>query len=114
MEAVLTNFTALSPIPVIITNLSTNQGISAALNRGIQACSYSYIARMDADDIAKPHRFEKQIAFLKSHPEVDILRSNIDEFLDEETHIVSQIQIPISHADICKTIKRRCPFNHPL
>ncbi|MEG1762662.1 MAG: glycosyltransferase [Bacteroidales bacterium] len=112
-EAVLTHFASISPVPLIITALPTNQGISAALNQGICVCSYAYIARMDADDIAKPLRFEKQIAFLETHPEVDILGSNVDEFLGEPTHIISQRRVPSSHADICKAMKIRCPFNHP-
>lgn len=32
-------------------------------------CEGKYIARMDADDISKPLRIEKQVAFLELHPE---------------------------------------------
>ena len=35
-----------------------------------------YVARMDADDICVPHRFEKQVQYLDEHPEIDILGSN--------------------------------------
>jgi len=34
-----------------------------------------FVARMDADDISLPTRFEKQIAFLKVHPEITIVSS---------------------------------------
>ena len=37
---------------------------------------------MDADDIALPDRFEKQIAYLEAHPEVDMVGGAINE-IDE-------------------------------
>ncbi|MEG2337419.1 MAG: glycosyltransferase, partial [Bacteroidales bacterium] len=40
-EAVLTHFASIAPVPLIITALPTNQGISAALNQGICVCSYA-------------------------------------------------------------------------
>jgi glycosyltransferase involved in cell wall biosynthesis len=45
-------------------------GISAALNRGIEASTHQWIARIDADDVASPDRFAKQIAAARRHPEV--------------------------------------------
>jgi len=45
-------------------------GISAALNRGIEAATHDWIARMDADDVATPDRFEKQIAAARTNPGV--------------------------------------------
>lgn len=45
-------------------------GISAALNRGIAAARFDWIARMDADDVAHPERFERQLAAAARHPEV--------------------------------------------
>lgn len=45
-------------------------GIGAALNRGIEASTHAWIARMDADDVASPDRFAKQMAAAAGHPEV--------------------------------------------
>lgn len=47
-------------------------GISAALNRGIEASTYEWIARMDADDVASPERFARQMAAAKAEPRVVI------------------------------------------
>ncbi|HKA33151.1 MAG TPA: glycosyltransferase [Candidatus Binatia bacterium] len=44
------------------------RGISAALNTGIASSSATWIARMDADDVAHPDRFEKQVDFLAARP----------------------------------------------
>lgn len=46
-----------------------NAGLAATLNKAIGLARYDFIARMDADDLSFPERFEKQIAFLDAHPE---------------------------------------------
>lgn len=55
----------------VISNRSS-LGIAKSLNTGIRAASGEYIARMDADDLAYPVRFQKQVAFLNENPEVGI------------------------------------------
>ena len=57
-----------------------NQGISSALNCGIQLVKTPYVARLDADDLVHPKRFEKQIKFLVDNPEIDVVGSAIQEF----------------------------------
>ncbi len=47
-----------------------NLGITKSLNRGLSAAKGEYIARMDADDICLPERFEKQVEFLRKNPQV--------------------------------------------
>lgn len=46
-----------------------NRGYIAALNAGLKLAETGFIIRMDQDDISRPQRFEKQISFLRSHPE---------------------------------------------
>lgn len=46
-----------------------NTGHSVAMNEGLRRCRGELIARMDADDISRPERFERQVAFLRQHPE---------------------------------------------
>ena len=47
-----------------------NTGIVGALNDGLRECRGELIARMDADDVSLPERFEKQVAYLREHPDV--------------------------------------------
>src|SRR5436305_623407 len=47
-----------------------NCGLIASLNRACRLAKGRYIARMDADDISLPPRFEKQFHYLESHPEI--------------------------------------------
>ena len=41
-----------------------NRGLPKSLNEGIKTSQGDYIARMDADDISFPNRFEKQLSFM--------------------------------------------------
>ncbi|MEP4093191.1 glycosyltransferase [Reichenbachiella sp.] len=55
-----------------IINSPTNLGYVAHLNHGIAIAKGKYIARMDADDISMPNRFEKQISFLEQNHDYSI------------------------------------------
>ncbi|MCX7696634.1 MAG: glycosyltransferase family 2 protein [Bacteroidales bacterium] len=50
-----------------------NMGLIRTLNKAISFCNGEYIARMDADDISAPVRIEKELEFLLTHPEVDLV-----------------------------------------
>lgn len=50
-----------------------NLGLPATLNKGIDYAKGEFIARMDGDDISLPTRLEKQLTFLMSHPQVDLV-----------------------------------------
>ena len=52
-----------------------NLGYIASLNKGIDLISSKYIVRMDADDIAVPHRLERQLEFMESRPDVAVCGS---------------------------------------
>lgn len=45
-------------------------GISAAMNRGVALSTRPWIARMDADDVASPDRFSRQLAAARRQPHV--------------------------------------------
>lgn len=59
-------------------------GIAFALNLGLDAAKGDYIARMDADDISLPDRFEKQVAFLESHPDVIVCGGAIRKIVNDK------------------------------
>jgi len=46
-----------------------HKGLTISLNQGLSYAQGEYIARMDADDIALPDRFAKQVAFLDENPD---------------------------------------------
>lgn len=48
-------------------------GIAQALNTGLGQADAPFIARMDADDLAHPDRFDKQVAYLEAHPGIGVV-----------------------------------------
>ncbi|RZJ40661.1 MAG: glycosyltransferase, partial [Chryseobacterium sp.] len=68
-------------IDIYIKN-ETNLKLIKSLNKGVDLATGKYIARMDADDISLPERFEKQIEVFNAYKEIDIV--NISPFLLEE------------------------------
>jgi len=54
-----------------------NQGLIFTLNKGISLAKGDFIARMDADDLSHPKRLETQLHYLKQHPEIDILGTDL-------------------------------------
>lgn len=89
-----------------------NRGLGEALRIGSEKCTCDYILRMDSDDISDPHRFERQIAYVEMHPEIDVLGTDIAEFnesIDEDMRVRS---CPENHDDIVQMGKKRNPMNH--
>jgi glycosyltransferase involved in cell wall biosynthesis len=64
-----------------------NVGIPTSLNEGIALAKGEYIARMDADDISLPERFEKQAAYLDHHLQIGVVGSSI-KTINEQGHII--------------------------
>ena len=90
-----------------------NRGLGEALRIGSEYCTGDYIFRMDSDDISHPMRFEKQIAYVESHPEIDAMGTDIAEF--HESHNEENMRVracPEAHDGIVKMCKKRSPMNH--
>lgn len=97
-----------------VISLEKNQGLGKALNEGLKHCSYDIVARMDTDDIAKPDRFEKQLAVFEKYPDIDVVGAWIDEFEDNISNVKSVRKLPEFHDSIRQFAKRRNPMNHPV
>lgn len=93
-----------------------NKGLASILNDLLAEChkgGYEYIARMDADDISKPDRLEKQIAFLQDHADIDMVGGAINE-IDGDGHDRGKItRYPCSAEDCRSFFAKRNPVAHP-
>ena len=90
-----------------------NRGLGEALRIGSEKCIGDYILRMDSDDVSDPKRFEKQIAYIESHPNIDVLGTDIAEFIDSPDEENNRVRAcPASHDEIVIMGKRRNPMNH--
>ena len=111
LEQIIVDFSSKNEQLKVIT-LEKNQGLGEALRIGLNACSFDLVARMDSDDICKPYRFEKQIAFLKEHKEITIVGSWIEEFSDCKEEIEAIRELPQEDKQLKIFMKLRNPFNH--
>lgn len=111
LNAVLRRYKGNKSISIV--RLPVNQGLGSALNAAIKRAKNELIARMDADDIAVPNRFELQIAGFNKNPKLDILGGQIAEFVNSPEEITAYRKVPLTHSEIKHFARRRCPFNHP-
>ena len=75
-----------------------NCGLIASLNEGIRQARGLYIARMDADDISLPQRFEHQVTYLQAYPHIALYGSAI-EYIDGNNTVLSHFLYPTSNAE---------------
>lgn len=113
LQAVLDDFKDKYTGLFNVVGYEENRGLGLALNFGLEHCKNEIVARMDTDDIAKPHRFELQVSQFEKNPELDLLGSSVDEFSDSTDEILSRRVVPTSHNDIYEFAKKRSAFNHP-
>lgn len=88
-----------------------NQGIIGALNTGLAAARGRYVARMDADDVSTPERFERQVGYLDTHPWVGLVGSSY-ELLDESGRHRGRFWALTEDKDIRREFFIRNPFGH--
>lgn len=67
-----------------------NVGLAMSLNRAFKYSNADFIARMDADDVAEVHRFEKQLNILESGV-YDLVFSRYN-YIDEESRILDSFE----------------------
>jgi glycosyltransferase involved in cell wall biosynthesis len=77
-----------------------NTGIVGALNDAIAASGGEYLARMDADDVALPNRFDVQVRYLDEHPEVVMLGSRVIMIDADGWDIGDMVSVGHGHQEI--------------
>ncbi|WP_310829042.1 glycosyltransferase family 2 protein [Paenibacillus pedocola] len=87
---------------------TVNQGLIATLNQGIDLCTGEYIARMDGDDIALPHRLERQVNFMDDHQDCGVCGSQV--YLLGRDAITAK---PLNHEAIRCWQLFHCTMVHP-
>ena len=102
---------ATSPVPVKHVVMEANVGLGPALDAGLEACAHEIVARMDADDVSRPDRFEKQLPLVEAG--ADIVGSGLIEFGATVDEVVGRRTPPTDPAEIRRVIRFRDPFNHP-
>ncbi len=90
-----------------------NRGLVATLNELLALARGDLIARMDADDVCLPDRFERQVAFLAAHPQVVCVGGDF-EMIDERGRFLITLHVPQHDADIQReALKGHTTICHP-
>ena len=69
-----------------------NGGIVNALNDGLAVCTAAFVARHDADDLAMPDRFQRQLNWFATHPKCNAVSGAIIH-IDEHGREISPVTI---------------------
>lgn len=88
-----------------------NRGLIVSLNQLLDEARGALVARMDADDICLPRRFERQIAFLAANPDHGVVGSwseDIDEF--GGPYPIKGPEHPTTHAGFLAAIEVGAPL----
>lgn len=100
---------------VKIERRNENKGLAQSLNdllSIVMPLGYQYIARMDADDISEPNRFEKQLAYFESHPEIECLGTWAVEITSKGKEYFRK-QMPETHEGCLEQFHKRDCMIHP-
>jgi hypothetical protein len=111
LSSAIAELVATSPVPVDHVVIADNVGLGPALDRGLAACEHEIVARMDADDVSLPTRFERQLPLVEAG--ADIVGSGLLEFGSSPEDVVGRRTPPTDPDDIRRVIAFRDPFNHP-
>jgi len=76
------------------------RGRPVKLNQLVDLAESPLFALMDADDVAYPHRLERQVAYLDVHPQVDLVGAAMLVF-GVEGCAIGKRGVPIEHRKIC-------------
>jgi glycosyltransferase involved in cell wall biosynthesis len=107
--------TSLDDNRIRFHRLEKNGGLAGALNYlleiVLQNPEYKFIARMDADDISMPTRFEVQRNYLIDNKDITVLGSWYEE-IDEKGNHLAYRKLPTDHESLRKRYYTRTPFAH--
>jgi len=87
------------------------KGVAGGINTGLKNAKGKYIARADADDINRPYRLEKQVAFLEAHSEIFLVGGGYAPF-NERGHMFDALH-PTSSLEIAWRFLTNTFFCHP-
>jgi glycosyltransferase involved in cell wall biosynthesis len=96
----------------LIQEPSGNMGLPFRLNQCMHLAKGYYVARMDADDVAYPQRFERQVRYLEEHSDIDLLGAGALIFKGAG-EVVGRYPTASTHQAICRRPWWGFPLCHP-
>jgi hypothetical protein len=90
---------------------AAQMGQTRSLNRGLQLARGELIARIDADDLFRPAKLERQVEFIDAHPEIDVV-GTWAMMVNETGAPIGVFQAPLPRAAIDFALLHSSPICH--
>lgn len=87
-------------------------GISAALNFGLNAVKTDYVCRLDADDFMEPDRVQIQYQYLRDHPDIQVVGSQVN-YVDSDGNALGLSKYPVGICKVRNAFSLVNPMAHP-
>jgi glycosyltransferase involved in cell wall biosynthesis len=89
--------------------------LPGCLARMVNEAGSPLIARMDADDVCLPHRFEEQVGFLERNPAISLVGCQVECIDPQGKRLPKEhwAQFPLEHHDIVTQLLFNNPICHP-
>lgn len=88
-----------------------NEGIVKTLNLAAEMASGEFLARMDADDVSLPRRFELQLEAFRDHKKAVLVAGGFD-VMDDDGEFLYHEAVPTKDSDLRLAMYTRNPIAH--
>ena len=96
---------------LVVLHHEVNEGPFVAANRGLDVARGAFIARLDADDRARPERLQRELAYLDAHSDVGIVGTAY-EVIDDAGRTERVVPMPVTDLEIRWQSLLHSPFLH--
>lgn len=73
-----------------VITVDHNTGVSANYNRAVSVCMGEWVKNVDGDDLITPNCINDNLAYVKEHPEIDVLFSDMLVFREKPENVISK------------------------
>jgi len=87
-----------------------NMGLAGSLNKGVRLASGRYIARQDSGDVSHPARFERQLSYLKTNPQLKVLGTQFNYIANGK--VLDTLRFPRTYEEIRQALPNYCCILH--
>ncbi len=94
--------------------LARDDGIGVAANAGVAGARGDFIAMMDYDDLALPHRLERQVAALQADPQLGLVSARADRIDGTGRPIKGDVFTLLAPDEFLAYAQYAAPVIHPV
>ena len=92
--------------------LVPRMGRIPALNTAVREARGEFIANLDADDISYPDRLQREVDYLRAHPDVGLVGASVVDRIDDQGRPLPPVTRPTDEDEIRRLLGRQGAFFH--